>query len=232
MLCHACRAVSCCATPVPLCSFHSPCRVVFPVLSSATHTTACVQISRLTALLEASKLHAALSSEQLMADLADERMRSERLRAVRDDALLQRCGQQRPGATCLPDRTQHGRCRELAHSLTCCPAELCPLPQAVSCTVAGLCRQHHRRLVGRSTVGPPRRLVSDYHCRPRPYDCCCLLLLLLAVNMSVARCATRYHHPVSWTCCCPAGTRLWWSYRTPTLMLRPCTPRWQTQRCM
>lgn len=48
------------------------------------------EISRLTALLEASKLHAALSSEQLMADLADERMRSERLRAVRDDALLQR----------------------------------------------------------------------------------------------------------------------------------------------
>lgn len=48
------------------------------------------QISRLTALLEASRLHAALSSEQLMADLADERMRSERLRAVRDDALMER----------------------------------------------------------------------------------------------------------------------------------------------
>jgi hypothetical protein len=44
----------------------------------------------LTALLEASKLHAALSNEQLMADLADERLRAERLRAVRDDALMQR----------------------------------------------------------------------------------------------------------------------------------------------
>lgn len=81
-----------------LCSIHPsilPCPTYSsPVLSSAAHTTTCVQISRLTALLEASKLHAALSSEQLMADLADERMRSERLRAVRDDALLQRCGQQ------------------------------------------------------------------------------------------------------------------------------------------
>jgi hypothetical protein len=51
----------------------------------------CAQIARLTALLEASKLHAALSSEQLMADLADERLKAERLKSVRDDALLQRC---------------------------------------------------------------------------------------------------------------------------------------------
>lgn len=49
-----------------------------------------MQVSRLSALLEASKLQAALSTEQLMADLADERVRSERLRAVRDDALMQR----------------------------------------------------------------------------------------------------------------------------------------------
>ena len=49
------------------------------------------QVSRLSALLEASKLQAALNAEQLMADLADERLRAERLRAVRDDALMQRC---------------------------------------------------------------------------------------------------------------------------------------------
>jgi hypothetical protein len=50
----------------------------------------CLQVSRLSALLEASQLQAALSSEQLLADLGEERSRCERLRAVRDDALLQR----------------------------------------------------------------------------------------------------------------------------------------------
>lgn len=50
-----------------------------------------LQVSRLSALLEASQLQAALSSEQLVADLADERARAERLRAVRDDAIMQRC---------------------------------------------------------------------------------------------------------------------------------------------
>jgi hypothetical protein len=49
------------------------------------------EVTRLSALLEASQLHAELSSEQLLSDLEDERLRSERLRAVRDDALLQRC---------------------------------------------------------------------------------------------------------------------------------------------
>jgi hypothetical protein len=52
--------------------------------------TLCLQVSRLSALLEASQLQAALSSEQLLADLGEERTRCERLRAVRDDALLQR----------------------------------------------------------------------------------------------------------------------------------------------
>jgi hypothetical protein len=35
-------------------------------------------------------MQAAFTSEQLMADLKDERDRAERLRAVRDDALMQR----------------------------------------------------------------------------------------------------------------------------------------------
>ncbi|KAF6258082.1 hypothetical protein COO60DRAFT_1701528 [Scenedesmus sp. NREL 46B-D3] len=48
------------------------------------------EVCRLSALLEASQLQAALSSEQLLADVGEERARCERLRAVRDDALLQR----------------------------------------------------------------------------------------------------------------------------------------------
>eukprot|EP00775_Hariotina_reticulata_P009150 gene9150-9318_t len=48
------------------------------------------EVSRLSVLLEAARMQAAFNSEQLMADLADERSRADRLRDVRDEALLQR----------------------------------------------------------------------------------------------------------------------------------------------
>eukprot|EP00879_Flechtneria_rotunda_P031689 GHRR01034642.1.p1 GENE.GHRR01034642.1~~GHRR01034642.1.p1 ORF type:complete len:260 (+),score=116.44 GHRR01034642.1:359-1138(+) len=50
------------------------------------------EVTRLSALLEAANLQAALNTKQLAADLADERLKSEHLRAVRDEALLQRDG--------------------------------------------------------------------------------------------------------------------------------------------
>lgn len=51
---------------------------------------ASLQVSRLTALLEAAQRQHALSTEQLAADVQDERRHAERLRAARDDALLER----------------------------------------------------------------------------------------------------------------------------------------------
>lgn len=67
------------------------CAVLFcAVLTCVMLCRAVPQASRLCALLDASRMQAAFTSEQLMADLKDERDRAERLRAVRDDALMQR----------------------------------------------------------------------------------------------------------------------------------------------
>ncbi len=67
---------------------HSP-------LSHAVYLHCCVlgaflQVSNLSALLEAKRLQSCFTEERLQSVISEERLRLERLRTMRDDALMQR----------------------------------------------------------------------------------------------------------------------------------------------
>lgn len=56
-------------------------------------TPAAIQVCRLEALLEAERLQSRLAAHRLQQQLAEEQLRGERLRALHEDALSQRCPQ-------------------------------------------------------------------------------------------------------------------------------------------